>query len=158
MAAEQTVRIDGPISTTPSGTQNVSITGSSATVSTKNAIPTGANIVSGGVQVDNSVTPTTVITVPAGRTWVGSVSVCGSNADTTQSLAGSTVVTAGTNVVPAAGAIIAGVISRRDSAATVMTHYPVYVTAPAGNAVTLQLVNSRATTYSGTASANGILL
>lgn len=149
MSAEQTVRIDGA---TP---LVVSTTG---TTSTKPSIPAPADIVSGGVQVDNSVTPTTIITIPAGRTWRGSVSVCGSNADTTQSLASTKIVTAGTGVVPAADTIIANVISRRDSAATVMVNYPVTVTAPAGNSVTLQLVNSRATTYSSTGSANGILL
>ncbi len=158
MAAEQTVRLDGPITTTPSGTQNVNLTGSSATVTTKPLTPAGADILSGGVQVDNSSTPTTFLTIPAGRTWVGSVAVCGSNADTTQSLATSSVTTAGTNAIPAPGTVIAQVISRRDSAATVMTHYPVYVTAPAGNSVTLQLTNSRGTTYSGVASANGVLL
>lgn len=149
MSAEQTVRIDSstPLSVTTSGTTSI-----------KPATPVNADIVSGGVQVDNSVTATTIITIPAGRTWVGSVSVCASNADTTQSLASTKVVTAGTGVVPAVDTIIANAISRRDSAATVMTHYPVYVTAPGGNAVTLQLVNSRATTYSGTASANGRLL
>lgn len=149
MSAEQTVRIDGstPLTVITSGT-----------TSTKPSAPANADVISGGVQVDNSATPTTIITIPAGRTWVGSVSVCASNADTTQSLASTKVVTAGTGVTPAADTIIANVISRRDSAATVMTHYPVYVTAPGGNAVTLQLVNSRATTYSGTASANGILL
>lgn len=149
MAAEQTVRIDGstPIPVAVGGV-----------ITTEPAIPPSGDIVSGGIQVDNSNTPTTVITIPAGRTWCGSVAVVGSNADTTQSLASTTVTTAGTGVVPAAGTIIAGVISRRDSAATVMTHSPVYVTAPGGNAVTLVVTNSRATTYSGAASANGVLL
>lgn len=149
MAAEQTVRIDG---STP-----IPVTVPS-TITTEPPIPANADVLSGGVQVDNSSTPTTFLTIPAGRTWVGSIAVCGSNADTTQSLASSSITTAGTNVTPAAGTVLAQVISRRDSAATVMTHYPVYVTAPAGNAVTLQLTNSRGTTYSGAASANGVLL
>jgi hypothetical protein len=149
MAAEQTVRIDGsaPITTTVSGV-----------VTTEPPIPANADVISGGVQVDNSTTPTTVITIPAGRTWCGSVAVCGSNADTTQSLATTSIVVTGANAIPAPATVIAQVISRRDSAATVMTHYPVYVTAPPGNVVTLQLVNSRGTTYSGVGSANGVLL
>lgn len=117
-----------------------------------------ANILSGGIQVDNSTTSTVVITVPAGRTWVGSVSVLGSNADTTQSLASTKVVTNGAGVIPAAGTIIGLAISRRDAACTVVTHDQVRIVAPAGNAVTLEVVNSRATTYSGAASANGTLL
>lgn len=145
--SENAVRVEGASPT--SGALPVSIVP---------ATTSAANVLSGGVQVDNSVTSTAFLTVPAGRTWVGSVAVCGSNADTTQTLATSRVVTAGTGVTPAAGTIIASVISRRDVASPTMALDKVYVVAPAGNSVTLELVNSRATTYSGTASASGVLL
>ncbi|MGK5530861.1 hypothetical protein [Streptomyces sp. URMC 129] len=117
-----------------------------------------SNNLCGGVVVQNSTTSTAFLTIPAGRTWRGTISVCAANNRTTAAHGDTRVVTAGTNAVPAADTILAVAVSFRDTAATVSTLGPVSVTAPAGNAVTLNLVNSLGTTYSGSASAVGELL
>lgn len=115
-------------------------------------------IISGGQLVSNSTTSTVVITIPAGRTWVGTVSVCAANNQTTAAMQNSRVVVVGTGAVPAATTPLAVAISWRDTAPGVMTVPNVYVVAPAGNAVTLELVNSTATAYSGSAVCAGYLL
>lgn len=117
-----------------------------------------ANILSGGTVVQNSTTSTAFLTIPPGRTWRGTVSVCAANNRATAAHGDSRVVTAGTGVVPAADTILAVAVSFRDTAPGVATVSGVEVVAPAGNAVTLNLVNSLGTTYSGSASAVGRLL
>lgn len=99
-------------------------------------------------------TATTLITIPAGRTWQGSVAA---EASATAAAASAVISTAGTGVVPAAGNLLvvdalgaAGGLG--DSNANNMAN--VYVSAPAGNAVTL----TATIVGTGSCSANGILL
>ena len=120
-------------------------------------IPDPNVILSGGTVVTNSVTSTAFLTIPAGRTWQGHVSVCAQSGATTSSVQNARVVTAGTGAVPAAATILTIALSGRDTSPGVMPQFCTVV-APAGNAVTLNLVNSTATTFSGAASANGVLL
>lgn len=107
----------------------------------------------------NTVTPATIITIPAGRSWHGKVSA---QANSTSGTAGGVdgaarVVTAGTGVLPAAGTILAQSISRRDTGAATDRTEAVKVVAPAGNDVTLQLVLTTAATFAGGAHAYGEL-
>lgn len=120
-----------------------------------------ANVLCGSGAATNSVAAQTLITVPAGRTWYGTVSASiGATAGT--ALVSANINTAGTNVTPAAAVNILTVTSDPVTAAgdTVNqnTSGPFYVIAPAGNTVTLTLTNTSATTNASTASALGILL
>ena len=70
--------------------------------------PAAADILSGGVNVVNSAASTTIITVPAGRTWFGSVNFAAQYSGGASSLINDvTILTAGTGVTPAAGTIMA---------------------------------------------------
>lgn len=120
-----------------------------------------ANVLCGSGAATNSTTPQTLITVPAGRTWYGTVSA------SIAATAGTAVVsaninTAGTGVTPAAAVNLLTVTSDPVTAAgdTVNqnTTGPFYVIAPVGNSVTVTLTNTSATTNASTASALGILL
>ena len=80
------------------------------------------------------------------------------NGVTVQTEGNTTVVTAGTGVTPAAGTVLAVALSKRDTASGQNTMDDVWVFAPVGNAVTLQVVNNiAASTYTGAASATGVL-
>jgi hypothetical protein len=93
---------------------------------------------------------TTVITVPAGRTWSGwvslSVTVANAGANAVAAAATGTLTTAGAGVTPAAGTylrcdafaganVAAGTVGDQDASTVSM---PFVVAAPAGNPVTLQ--------------------
>jgi hypothetical protein len=108
-------------------------------------------------KASNSTTPVNVLTVPAGRTWTGSVSIIASSQSATAVLADTRAVTAGTGVLPAAGTIIGVSQCDRDTTSTVVMVPDVVVAAPAGNAVTIDVVNSTATTYIGGVSCFGYL-
>jgi hypothetical protein len=113
---------------------------------------------------------TTVITVPAGRTWVGTVTIQCAAAEVAAGLVAATatgiVSTAGVGVTPAAGTVLrcdalvaanaAGGTISADSASSVSQ--PLIVVAPAGNPVQVQA----AATIAGTAgqvnvTASGVL-
>jgi hypothetical protein len=122
--------------------------------------PGTPNILSSGVAVTNSVAATVLITIPAGRTWYGSICV---NANNLVGASGSDsfamVTTAGTGVTPAAGTKLAyGTATGSSGGQGAGLSGPTYVTAPSGNAVTLMVTNSVATTFSSYSTANGILL
>jgi hypothetical protein len=121
------------------------------------AKPSVNDIVSGGLVLLASTAQTAFLTIPAGRTWVGSVTAIAASLATTASTQSAKVVTNGTGVTPAAGTIVAVSLSSRDTAPGVTTQ-KVFVTAPAANSVTLELVNSTATTFGGAACASGTLL
>lgn len=119
---------------------------------------TNPNAVLSGTQtVSNAVTQTTVLTIPAGRTWVGTVTAMATNTATVAAVANVKAVTAGTNVAPAVATVLAVAVGCRDTATTVQVTPNITVTAPVGNAVTIDLVNSSATTFSGTVLAYGLL-
>lgn len=122
--------------------------------------PATADILSGGTRVNNSVTSTAFLTVPAGRTWFGTVNSSCAATTVASTVVDARVVTVGTNVVPAAGTVLSlalcsGVSGNGTASAGPS---PCYVTAPVGNSVTLNLLLSSATTTSGSATATGVLL
>jgi len=135
--------------------------GTSPTVATSPVSVAAANVLCGSGAATNSTAVQTLITVPAGRTWYGTVNASiAATAGT--ALVSATINTAGTNVTPAAAVNLLTVTSDPVTAAgqtaNAMTSGPFYVIAPAGNSVTLTLTNSSATTNASTASALGILL
>ena len=133
--------------------------GTAALVKAVPYTPAAADIVAGGVVLANSAASTAFLTVPAGRTWYGSVGVTCAEGTTSALDHNTQVVTAGTGVVPAAGTIIAVGLSKRDTGSGQVVMNNVYVVAPAGNAVTLNLLNSAAAVnLTGAASATGVLL
>ena len=94
----------------------------------------------------------TLITVPAGRTWRGSVQI--SNQTPGSSVQ---VQTAGAGVTPAAGTVLCGAqLAAAATASSDPSIAEVYVSAPAGNAVTLTTVVAGAPTF--VATCNGRLL
>lgn len=122
-----------------------------------------------GQILDNSATAAntaaaqTLLTIPAGRTWMGSIALAATNSTAGGSTATASIATAGTNVVPAAATVllrvhcstvgtVAGLASQNNEIADVL------VSAPAANGVTLTLTNSTATTFTSDATAVGILL
>lgn len=140
------------------------VTGSPlVTSSAGSAVPATANIVSGRATADAA----TIITVPAGRTWKGTVSLTASLATAIGAAATAatpTVSIAGAGATPAAGAILGRPLNVAASAATATNGSNVAgnadteltVAAPAGNAVTLTLQLGGATAASATAT--GLLL
>jgi hypothetical protein len=117
-----------------------------------------ASVLANSVVVTNSVTQTNVLTVPAGRTWVGQVVVISTNLITVAAAQNTRAIIAGTGALPAVGTIIALATSARDTASTVVAAKNVTITAPSGNAVTVDLLNSTNATYSGTVSCYGNLV
>ena len=116
------------------------------------AVPAAADMLSGHQAFVATVGATTVITVPAGRTWVGAVAlacdVALAAAVVTTGRAFAQVTTAGTGVTPAAGTYLScearaganaatGTVGSQESTSLVVPDF--YVAAPAGNAVTLQM-------------------
>lgn len=112
---------------------------------------TNPNAVLSAVQiVSNSVTQTSVLTVPAGRTWIGTVTAVATSGATVASAQNVRAITAGTGAAPAVGTVLAVATGARDTASTVQVTPNITITAPAGNAVTVDLLNSTATTFTGT--------
>jgi len=122
--------------------------------------PATGDILSGYQTFTSTTVATTVITVPQGRTWVGTISANCSCAEaaagTAQPQARAVFTTAGTNVTPAAGSYFAVDARSGANAAAGLVgsggsnfgSTPFTITAPAGNSVTLQVT----TTLAGTAS------
>jgi DNA-binding beta-propeller fold protein YncE len=115
------------------------------------------NVIAGSVTVTDSTTATTFLTVPAGRTFAGQVTIVANSRATTAAYGTASCVVTGTNAVPATGTAIIIAGSSRDAGVCPVTQ-AVQIIAPAGNAVTLQLVNSTATTFNSSACANGQLI
>lgn len=118
----------------------------------------GANILAGTAVATNTVAAQTIITIPAGRTWKGEVVV--SIASTAAALVAATVDVNGANALPAPGTIVArvnigGLTSGGFQEAQAFT---VTAVAPAGNSITLRLVNTSATANTSSATANGVLI
>lgn len=148
-----------PISTDTSGTVNV-----------KSAIPLAANILDGFQTFTATAGATTLITIPAGRVWVGEVDVNVACAETAagavQAQATAQIATSGAGVTPAAGIIatvqaVAGVNSATGTVGTqghASNKFSLVVVAPVGNAVTLTVTPTVAGTFgSVNVSALGLL-
>ena len=125
-------------------------------------IPDPSNILC-GLAITNG---GTIITIPAGRIWQGTVTLSGSTlvaiAGTALS-ASARVSTAGTGVIPAAGDYVrldigapASAVGLAGTSANGSISAPMLVAAPSGNAVTLVLNTTNTTTQS--ASAIGVLM
>lgn len=110
-----------------------------------------ANILNGELNVTANTGSTTIVTVPAGRTWVGSVSFSSSvgvsAASTVSGFATGTLTTAGVGVTPPAAEIARCTARAGANAATgtvgsqgsnALTIPKVTVIAPAGNSVSIQ--------------------
>lgn len=109
-----------------------------------------ASVAVGAVSATDSTAPVLLLTIPAGKTFVGSLNVTANSRATTAAYARATVVVNGTNASPPDGTVIIEAGSSRDAGACPVT-YPVQVTAPAGNSATLSLVLTTATTFNGSA-------
>lgn len=122
--------------------------------------PAAADVVAGRQASTATTAATTLVTVPAGRTWVGevgaSVSVSVAAAAATAGRASAEISTAGAGATPAAGVYLGvdaltGANATTGTVGTQAANYacaPWTVVAPAGNAVTIQV----ATTHTGTTS------
>lgn len=151
--AEMVVRIEGVVpssnainvNSTPVGTTPVNI-----------VAPKPANINSGSTIITNSTTPTTFLTVPANSSWSGTVSVTAisSVAPGAPAVGTASVTIVGTGSTPATGTVLVTAGASSTGAGNTTTQI-VYVAAPVGNSVTLQLTNSTATTFAASANANG---
>lgn len=136
---------------------------------TTEGAPTAANVLNGFLTFAATTAATTLITVPADRTWTGKVAVsCAASTAAALTAAGqarAVVTTAGVGVTPAAGTVFAVEAKAAANAATGTVgnaaanslSIDLVVVAPAGNAVTLQ-VASTVTTGTVDASASGSLI
>lgn len=119
-------------------------------------------ILVGAATATNVGTAQTLLTIPAGRTWVGSLAISGTNTAAAGATAIATIATAGSGVIPAAGALLkvhcSTVGTTAGLAAANNNISDVVVVAPAANSVTLTLTNSTATTFTSDATAVGVLL
>lgn len=119
-----------------------------------------ANILDAFANITATQAATTILTVPQGRTWKGvitiSCTVTVAAASTTQSQAQGLISTAGAGVTPAAGTYfgIDCVAGAQTASGTIgegaanTGFTPFTVTAPAGNAVQIQLATTNVGTYS----------
>ena len=122
------------------------------------AQPLAADMLCGRQSFTATTAATTLVTIPAGRTWVGhvgaSVAVSIAAASSTAGRASAELSTAGAGATPAAGVYLgvdalAGANAATGAVGTQAANYaaaPWTVVAPAGNAVTIQV----ATTCTGT--------
>lgn len=133
--------------------------------------PTAADITVGYLQHTSTTAAATLLTIAAGRTWVGrvTVSVAASKAAaaTGNGLISAVIATAGTNVTPAAATVFAVSARIGANAASGLSgtqgnnwgSMPMTVVAPTGNSVTLTLASTLTNTTEGAvdAAAYGIL-
>lgn len=120
--------------------------------------PAPTSILCNGINVVNSVTPSTIITIPAGRTWYGTIHTAANNTTAIAADAVATVKVNGTGVPPANSTIIALCTAIGATGPAIGgASGPIYIAAGTG-AATVTLTNSTATTFSSYAVANGILL
>jgi len=118
------------------------------------AVPTAANILDGQRTDVATTAAATLITVPAGRTWIGTVAI---SCVATEAAAGAAVAfadgvltTAGAGVTPAAGAVfeVQALAAANAATGTVGSQSAVFgsirlvVVAPGGNAVTVQAAST----------------
>lgn len=123
-------------------------------VTASTAAPSAANILVGTLSHTATTAAATLITVPQGRTWVGTVTlgcaIANPGGSSTAGQARGVIATAGTNVTPAAGTVLAREAKAGANVATgtvgsqaaVTGSIELVVVAPAGNAVTLTLAST----------------
>lgn len=128
------------------GTATLNVTGA---VTTSSTAPAAANVLNGFQSFAATTAATTLITVPAGRTWLGevgaAVSVANAAAAAAAGQARAVFATAGAGVTPVAGTVLAAEAKAGANAATGTvgsqsannSRMALTVVAPAGNAVTV---------------------
>lgn len=130
------------------------------TVSTQEALPAAADILSGAALFGATTAATTLITIPSGRTWVGKVGAsCACQVAAASTVAGralATFTTAGSNVTPAAGLLftVEAKTGANAAAGTVGTQGNVtfseqVVVAAGASSATIQVATAQAGTVSG---------
>ena len=119
----------------------------------------GSSSILGGSAVNTD--GATIITIPAGRVWRGSVTLAASHTEAVDFV--TTITIQGTDAVPASGTIVIAVTGSVVGLSATATYSPgpgaandIYVASPLSNAVTLVLNNPVAS--SAIATAHGILL
>lgn len=145
---------------------------SDGSVSFQGGAPTAANVLAGYQSFTTTTAATTIVTIPAGRTWIGELNAnCVASIAAASATAGQAtgiITTAGTNVTPAAGTYL-GCDGRAGANAATGTvgsdgddsadASDFVVIAPGDNSVTLQCTSTNAGTFSRvTCSANGRLI
>lgn len=129
-------------------------------VPTVEGAPAAADILAGHQSFTATTAATTLITIPAGRTWAGtigaSVDCAVAAASATAGQAAATFTTAGVGVTPAAGTYFvvearAGANAATGTGGSQAANFgstPFTVVAPAGNSVTIQVASTNAGTNS----------
>lgn len=159
-------KLNGTMTVTGSGTAGSAATGVQTVQGIAGGVaqpvstspPTTANILNGFATAAATTGATTLITIPATRTWVGTVGLSCATAiaaaSATAGQARGVITTAGTNVTPAAGTVMAceakaganAAAGTVGSSADHFTFVPLTVIAPAGNSVTVQVTSTIAGT------------
>lgn len=139
----------GVAGTPAGGVLSVQGVASMTPVQTIPGAPSAANILAGQLSHTATTAATTILTVPAGRTWVGTLTIsCAVQspaANATTSSARGAIATAGVGVTPAAGTYLACEAKNGANAATgtvgtqaaQTVFIPFIVIAPGGNSVTI---------------------
>lgn len=151
-------------------TQGLRIQAPAAGINVIQATPAAANLVSGYLNFTSTTAATTLITVPAGKTWQGtagaSCDVAQAAATATAGVARAVFTTVGAGATPAAGTIFAVEARAGANAATGTVGsqaansaaLPMTIVAPSGNAVTVAVASTCAgTNTSVDAWASGVL-
>lgn len=127
-------------------------------------IPATSDILSGSANAGpTSTTAVTIITVPAGRTWVGSVGVEAVNtANANSARTRAMIQVNGTGVTPAAGTNLCVAVTHPGGTSAPSADAAVpftYVVAPVGNSITIQVkLDTSNADFEATGYANGVLL
>jgi hypothetical protein len=153
-----------------SGRLDVNLGAAPATVPVAAGKPATADIIVGQLSHTTTTGATTLLTIAAGKTWQGVITVCAAGskaaATTGSGEVKATIATAGTNVTPAAGTVMIVRAQMGANAATGVTGtqgnstvtMPITVNAPVGNSVTLTLQTDLTAVTVGTvdATASGV--
>lgn len=119
------------------------------TVATSSHVTAVGSTAVGSATATDSTTPVLLLTIPVGKTFIGSLNVTANSRATTAAYARATVVANGAGGSVADGTVVIQAGSSRDAGTCPVT-YPIQVTAGV-NAVTLSLVNTTATTFNSSA-------
>lgn len=150
MSAEMRVAIDGAVTLGTGGTA-VPVQAAAPRV-----IPAAA-LLSGSGTITDSVTPVVLVTIPAGKTFIGTLNVTANSRATTAAYGTIAASTAGGGVsVPAQATVLNLAGSSRDAGACPVT-VPVQVTATSGT-VTIVITASTATSFNGSGFVTGELV
>lgn len=143
---------------------SVSVTVNANSTANRGEYTDPGQILDGSVTVTSSAAATLLLTIPAGRTWVGGIALSVSATAATAGLYKATINTSGAGAVPASAVNILtahmSLVGTTPAGLATFSDYigDVVVSAPAANAVTLTVTNSTATAMTSDANAVGVLL